>query len=214
MPVPQWRGHSARRLTRHAHSLFSGFSLHQFPQWLIAFFAEKSTQTCPLLTGKGLIQTFCPTPMNPKTHSISPCGRMSSGRLADVYREAEKCRHAVIQRGNRGTHATLTESTIFSMARNAEGQPEGHLGDNKGTSEGHLGDTNHTDTLITQSTRSTKHTHNKSIITRITLIRQPFAMGHNPPGILRWEVVPVPPRPGAEWEECLAQSRKDAKEAG
>jgi len=77
------------------------------------------------------------------------------------------CKLAVIQRDNRGTHATVTGSRLFSFTQDAKGQPEGKLGDNKGTSEGHPGDTNHTDTLITQSTRRTKHTHNKATIEEV-----------------------------------------------
>jgi len=80
----------------------------------------------------------------------------------------EKCKLAVFQGYNRGTLATLTGSTIFSITKDAKGHPEGKLGDNKGTPGGHLGDTNHTDTLITQSTRSTKHTHNKATIEEVT----------------------------------------------
>jgi|GEM_PF-5300635 len=143
---------------------------------------------------------------------------MSSGRLADVYHEADKFKPAVIQRGNKGTHASLTGSTIFSMAKAAKGQPEVHLGDNKGTSEVHPGHTNHTDTLITQNTMSTKYTHNKSIIPRITLMRQhtlcwlPKAIaeqdGWGGGDACRYA------GPGFRLEECLAQSRKDAKEAG
>ncbi len=89
-------------------------------------------------------------------------------RSRKVYQVAmerlEKGKLAVFQGGNRGTLATLTGSTIFSITKDAKGHPEGKLGDNKGTPEGHLGDTNHTDTLITQSTMSTKHTHNKATI--------------------------------------------------
>jgi len=73
-----------------------------------------------------------------------------------------RCKFRAFQRRNRGTHATLTGSRLFSITQGAKGQPEVHLGDNKGTSEVHPGHTNHTDTLITQSTRSTKHTHNKA----------------------------------------------------
>ena len=76
----------------------------------------------------------------------------------------EECKFRAFQRGNRGTPATLTDSTIFSITNNDKVQPEVHLGDNKGTSEVHPGHTNHTDTLITPSTMSTKHTHNRTTL--------------------------------------------------
>ena len=98
--------------------------------------------------------------------------RLSSKSLSGAREKLGNCKLTVIQGDNRGTHATLTNTTLTSIANGAKGHPEIHLGDNKGTSKGHLGDTNHTDTLITQSTRSTKHTHNKSIIPRIPPIRQ------------------------------------------
>ena len=49
----------------------------------------------------------------------------------------EKCNFAAFQGYNRGTPATLTDSTIFSITKDAKGQPEGKLRDNKGTSGGH-----------------------------------------------------------------------------
>jgi len=58
----------------------------------------------------------------------------------------EKCKFRAFQRGNRGTPATLTDSRLSSITNNTKGQPEVHLGDNKGTSKVHPGHTNHTDT--------------------------------------------------------------------
>ena len=86
----------------------------------------------------------------------------------------KKCKLAVIQRGNKGTHASLTGSTIFSMAKAMPmGQPEVHLGDS-----------NHTDTLITPSTLITKHTHKKQNPSHLrAILGSPYRDGASGKGV-------------------------------
>ena len=85
--------------------------------------------------------------------------------LSGVYQKPKKGQICGNPEGQQGNTATLTGSMLFSITKDAKIQPEVHLGDNKGTSKVHPGDTNHTDTLITPSTMSTKHTHNRATVT-------------------------------------------------
>lgn len=61
----------------------------------------------------------------------------------------EKCKLATFQGGNRGTRATLTNSTIFSLSAEDRGKPRDEQRGNKGEAGGKLGGTNNTDTRKT-----------------------------------------------------------------
>ena len=84
-----------------------------------------------------------------------------------AYRHAKKVltnlKIGAFEGASEGTVATLIDHSIFSITvKTGAG-----AGADEGRARGERGATNHTDTLITQSTLSTKHTHNKATIEEI-----------------------------------------------